>query len=55
MVAAGPAPVPAPVPLPDVAAADLGPRDEAPRLLGWAAGAAWLISCSVARSGGSWS
>jgi hypothetical protein len=34
-----------------VGAADLGPRDEAPRLLVWAAGAAWLISCSVARPG----
>lgn len=46
------APVPVPVPVLDVdAAADLGPREEGPRRLGWAAGAGWLISFSVARSG----
>lgn len=48
----GTTPVPVPVPtLVDAETTDLGPRDEAPRLLVWAAGAARLISCSEARPG----
>lgn len=45
MGAAVSAPTPTPIPIPnDVVATDLRPRDEAPRLLVWAAGAARLIS-----------